>query len=137
MINAKKTTPIPPESTYLTESSGKWLVLVKKSQKYQARKEIGIVINETLSPDSQTERPGRSNIHNINSSPVTYAASLQKESTPSTIQFFQPPQNAYKRQIRASYDIENGASFPVIHNPKKKLHLQYHPIPTTHLQAQE
>ena len=92
---------------YLRESSGKWLVLVKKSRKYQVRNVIDIVINEKLFPDSQIERAGRSNRHNINSSLVTYAASLQKESTPFTIQFLQPPQNAYKRQIPASYDIEN------------------------------
>ena len=73
------------EHMYLTESSGKWLVLVKKIQKDQARRAIDTVINETLFPDSQTEKLGRSNRHNIKSSIVTYAASLQKESTPSTI----------------------------------------------------
>ena len=97
------------ELTYLTKSSEKWLVLAKKSQKYQARRAIGIVINEMFFLDSQTERLVRSNIHNINSSLVTYAAALQKESTPSTIKFLQPPQNTYTRQIRGSYDIENGA----------------------------
>ena len=108
------------EPTYLTETSGKWLILVKKSQKDQARRAIDTVISETLFPDSQTERPGRSNRHNINDSLVSYAAALQKESTPSTIQFLQPPQNAYKRHIRASYDIENDTSFPTIENKKKK-----------------
>ena len=50
----------------------------KKSQKDQSRRAIDIVINETLFPESQTERPGRSNRHNINASLVTYAAALQK-----------------------------------------------------------
>ena len=36
------------EPTYLTESSGKWLVLLKKIQKDQARRSIDTVINETL-----------------------------------------------------------------------------------------
>ena len=78
------------------------------------------VINDTLFPDSQTERPGRSNRHNINTTLVSYVEALQKESTPSTIQFLQPPQNAYKRHIRASYDIENTKSFPNLENKKKK-----------------
>ena len=108
------------EPTYLTETTGKWLILVEKSQKDQARRAIDTVINETLFPDSQTERPGRSNRHNINASLVSYAAAFQKESTTSTIQFLQPPHNAYKRHIRASYDIENTKSFPNIENKKKK-----------------
>ena len=65
------------EPTYSTESSGKWLVLVKKLQKYQARRVIDIFINETLFTDSQIERLGRSNIQNINYSLVTYAVALQ------------------------------------------------------------
>ena len=95
-------------------------MLVKKAQKDQARRAIDIVINETLFPDSQTEKPGRSNRHNINASLVTYAAALQKEPPTSTIQFLQPPQNTYKRHIHASYDIENEASFPDINNKKKR-----------------
>ena len=109
------------EPTFLTETTGKWLVLVKKAQKDQSRRAIDIVINETLFPESQTERPGRSNRHNINAFLDTYAAALQKESTPSTIKSLQPPHNTYKRHIRASYDIENGAAFPVIDNKKKKM----------------
>ena len=93
---------------------------MKKAQKDQARRAIDTVINEILLPDSQTERPGRSNRHNINASLVSYAAALQKESTPSIIQFLQPPQNDYKRHIRASYDIENTKSFLNIENKKKK-----------------
>ena len=93
---------------------------MKKTQKDQARRAIDTVINETLFPESQTERPGRSNRHNINASLVSYDAALQKESTLFTIQFLQPPQNAYKRHIRASYDIENTKSFPNIENKKKK-----------------
>ena len=115
------------EPTYLTETTGKWLILVKKAQKDQARRAIDTVINEILFPDSQTERPGRSNRHNINASLVSYAAALQKVSTPSTIQFLQPPQNAYKRHIRASHDIENTKSFPNTKNKKKKIPPTIHP----------
>ena len=59
------------EPIYLTEISVKWFVLVNKAQKDQARRAIDIVINETLFPDSQTERPEKSNRHNINASLVT------------------------------------------------------------------
>ena len=76
------------EPTYLTESSGKWPVLVKKAQKDNTRRAIDNVINETLFPDSQTERPGRSNIHNINFSLVTYTTVLQKNP-------HLPPSNSY------------------------------------------
>ena len=66
----KRLLAIPPvigiKPTYLTESSGKWLVSIKKITKDQVRREIDTVINETLFPVSQTERPGRSNRHNIN-----------------------------------------------------------------------
>ena len=95
-------------------------MLVKKAQKDQVRRSIDNVINETLFPDSQTEIPSKSNRLNINSSLVTYDVALQKENTPSTIQFIQPPQNAYTRHIRASYDIENETPFPVIEHKKKK-----------------
>ena len=108
------------EPTYLNKSFGKWLVVVTKAQKDQARRAIDTVINETLFPDYQTERPGRSNKYNINSSLVTYAAALQKESTYSTIQFIKPPHNAYKRPNRVSYDLDNDAFFPVIDNKKNK-----------------
>ena len=93
----------------------------KKIRKNQTRRAIDTVINETLFPDSQTERPGRSNIHNINSSLVTYTVALQKESTPFTIQSLKPPQTSYTRHIRASCNIKNEAKFPVIDNKKKKL----------------
>ena len=108
------------EPTYLTETTGKWLVIVKEAQKDQSRRAIDIVINEKLFPESQTERPERSNRHKINASLVAYAAALEKESPTSTIQFLRPPQNAYKRHIRASYDIDNETSFPDINNKKKK-----------------
>ena len=55
------------EPTYLTTKSGKWLVIVKKSQKDQARREIDLVINNTIFPESQVAKPSRSNRHNINS----------------------------------------------------------------------
>ena len=103
---------------YLTEAFEKWLVVVKKPLKDQARRSIDTVISETLFPKSQTERLDRSNRYNINSFLVTYAAALQKEST---IQFLNSPQNAYTRHTRASYDIENEVSFPVIDNKKKNI----------------
>ena len=40
------------EPTYLTDTTGKWLILVKKSQKDQTRRAIDTVINDTLFPDS-------------------------------------------------------------------------------------
>ena len=55
------------EPTYLTTKSGKWLVIVKKSQKDEARREIDLVINNTIFPESQVAKPSRSNRHNINS----------------------------------------------------------------------
>ena len=105
--------------TYLTEASGKWLVVVKKSQKDQTRRAIDTVISETLFPDYQTERLCRSNRDNINSSLVTYAAVLPGQFISSTIKFINLPHNVYTRHIRASYDIENEASFPIIYNKKK------------------
>ena len=85
-----------------TESSGKWIVLVKKVQKDQTRRSINNIINEKLFPDSQTERPGRLNRHNINSSLVTYAVSLQKESTLSTIQSLKH----YKMRTHATSELQ-------------------------------
>ena len=108
------------ELTYLTESSGKWLVVVKKSQKYQTQREIDSLINATIFPESQTEKPSRSNRHIISISLVTYVATLQKEFTPSTIQFHNQTQNTYTRQIRASYGIENEDLFPIIRQQKEK-----------------
>ena len=49
------TSVIGLEPTYLTTKSGKWLVVVKKSKKDQARQEIDQVINDTIFPDSQVE----------------------------------------------------------------------------------
>ena len=66
------------EATYLIEFFGKWLVVVKKPQKDKTRRAMATVINETLFPEIQTERPGRLNIYNINYSLVNYTASLQK-----------------------------------------------------------
>ena len=114
------TSVIGLEPTYLTKKSGKWLVIVKKSRKDQARQEIDQVINDTIFPDSQVEKPGRSNRHNINSVLVSYAAALQKEATPTTIQFHNPPQHTVKRHIRASYDVDNTTTFPAIGNKKGK-----------------
>ena len=118
------------DPTYLTESSGKWLVLVKKSQKNQPRRAIDNVINETLFPDSQTKRLGKLNRHIIKASFVTYTAALHKKSTLFAIQFLQPPQNTHKHHIRGSCDIENEASFPVIEHTKKKPSPKQKYIPT-------
>ena len=79
------TSVIGLEPIYLTTKSGKWLVIVKKARKDQARQEIDQVINDTIFPDSQINKPGRSNRHNINSVLVSYTAALQKEATPTTI----------------------------------------------------
>ena len=114
------TSVIGLEPTYLTTKSGKWLVIVKKARKDQARQEIDQVINDTIFPDSQIDKPGRSNRHNINSILVSYAAALQKEATPTTIQFHNPPQHTVKRHIRASYDVDNPKTFPTIGNKKGK-----------------
>ena len=115
------TSVIGLEPTCLTTKSGKWLVIVKKSRKDQARQEIDQVINDTIFSDSQINKPGRSNRHNINSVIVSYAAALQKEATPTTIQFNNLPQHTVKRHIRASYDVDNPKTFPTIGNKKEKL----------------
>ena len=104
----------------ITKKSAKWLVIVKKSRKDQARQEIDQVINDTIFPDSQVDKPGRSNRHSINSVLVSYTAALQKEATPTTIQFHNPPQHTVKRHIRASYDVDNPNTFPAIGDKKKK-----------------
>ena len=70
------TSVIGLEPTYLITKSGKWLVIVKKSQKDQARQEIDLVINNTIFPESQVAKPGCSNRHNINSVLVSYAVAL-------------------------------------------------------------
>ena len=114
------TSVIGLEPTCLTTKSGKWLVIVKKSRKDQARQEIDQVINDTIFSDSQIDKPGRSNRHNINSVLVSYAAALQKQATPTAIQFHNPPQHTVKRHIRASYDVENPNTFPTIGNKKGK-----------------
>ena len=88
----------------------------KKSKKDQARQEIDQIINDTIFPDSQIEKPGRSNHHNINSVLVSYAAALQKEATPTTIQFHNSPQHVVKRHIRASYNVDIINVFPAIGN---------------------
>ena len=45
------------------------------------------VINNTTFPLNQTDRSGRSNRFNINSSLVIYTAALQRKFTPTSIQF--------------------------------------------------
>ena len=48
------------EPTYLTTKSGKWLVIVKTTRNDQAKQEIDQVINDTIFPDSQVDKPRRS-----------------------------------------------------------------------------
>ena len=112
------TSVIGLEPIYLTTKSGKWLVIVKKARKDQARQKIDQIINDTIFPDSQICKPGRSNRHNSNSVLVSYAAALQKETTPTTIQFHNPPQHIVKHHIGESYDVDNTTTFPVIGNKK-------------------
>ena len=69
------------EKVYLSSTSEKWLVITTKKQKEQARYDICNLINNTTFPPS-IERPGRSNHYNINTTLVSHAASLQKESDP-------------------------------------------------------
>ena len=69
------------EPTYLTTKSEKWLVMVKKAKQDQARQKIDPIINDTIFPDSQVEKSGRSNHHNINSVLVSYTVSFQIEVT--------------------------------------------------------
>ena len=102
------------EPLYSNEKSGQWLVVVKKSQKDQARNDIDQIINDTIFPDYQVDTPGRSNRYNTNTVVVTYTAILQKEATPTTIQFQNLPQYTVKQHIRSSYDLENIDSFPTI-----------------------
>ena len=66
------------DPTYLTESSGKWSVVVKTIRKNQTQREIDSIINNTFFPEFQTETAGRSNRYNINTSLVIYTAVLQK-----------------------------------------------------------
>ena len=113
------TSVIGLEPTYLTTKSGKWLVIVKQSKKDQVRQEIDLVINNTIFTNSQVAKPGRSNRHNISSVLVSYAAALQKEATPTTIQFHNP-QHTVKQHIRVSYDVDNISSFSAIGNKKGK-----------------
>ena len=108
---------------YLTETSCKWSVIVKKAQKYQAGWDIDTVINDKIFPEALTEKPRRFNRHKTNTSLVTYVTTFQNKSTPSTIKFHNPTQYAYKYQFQPSYDIENEDSFPVIDN-KKEIHPQ-------------
>ena len=45
------------EPPYLTEKSGKWLVVVKKSQKDQTRNDIDQIINDATFSDSPVDKP--------------------------------------------------------------------------------
>ena len=103
----------------------------KKARKDQTRQEIDQVINDTIFPDSQIDKPGQSNRHNINSVLVYYAAALHKEATPTTIYFHNPPQHTVKRHIRASYDVDNLTNFPTIGNKKGKTSKQTSDIHST------
>ena len=90
----------------------------QKSKKDYARKNINRIINENILPESQVGKTRDSNYHNINTLLVTYESVFQKETTPTIIQFHNPPQYAMKRHIKASYNIENADYFPIIDNKK-------------------
>ena len=105
------------EKTYLSSTSGKWLVITTKKQKEQARHEIDNLINNTTFSPS-TERHGRSNRYNINTVLVSYATSLQKESTPREQQYNHEPNHVFKRNVNVSYDVEDERVFPTLNNKK-------------------
>ena len=108
------------EPTHLTEKLGQWLLLVNKFQKDNARTPIDQIINNTIFPESQVEKPSRANRHNINTSLVTYATILPQANTPISIKFYNLPENTVKRKIQASYDIAKIDTFPNIENKKIK-----------------
>ena len=88
----------------------------KKSQKNHTRTDIDQLINDAIFPDSQVDTPGKANWQNINISLVTYATTLQKANTSSTIQFYNLSQNAVTLNILASHDIDKLDSFPNLDN---------------------
>ena len=117
------------EQTYLSFTSGKWLVITTKKQKEQARHNIDNLINNTTFPPS-IERPGRSNHYNINTSLVSYAATLQKESTTREQQYHHAPKYAFKQYVDISYNVEDERLFPTLKKklkfPPMTLHLMLH-----------
>ena len=104
------------KKTYLSSKSEKCLVITTKKQKEQARHDIDNLINNTTFPPS-IERPGRSNHYNINTSLVSYAATLQKESTTREQQYHHAPKYAFKQYVDISYNVEDERLFPTL---KKK-----------------
>ena len=62
---------------------------------------------------------------------MSYVVALQKEATPTTIQFRNPPQHTVKRHIRASYDVDNITAFPAIGNKKGKTSKTFSDIHST------
>ena len=97
----------------------------KKVQKERARNDIDQIINDIIFPESQVEKPGRYNRHNINLVLISYAYALQKEATSTTIQFQNTQQHVVKRKIKASYDLENKYSFPAIETKSKTFKKKY------------
>ena len=61
------------------------VTISKKSQKYHTRTAIDQITNDTIFLDFYVDIFGRANWYNINTSLVTYAFTLQKLNTPSTI----------------------------------------------------
>ena len=81
------TSVVSLEPTYFTAKSGKWLVIVKKVKKDQARQEIDQIINNTIFPDSQVEKTGRSNHHNITPSSCLTLKHFKKKQLPLLFNF--------------------------------------------------
>ena len=96
------------------------LLLVKKFQKDNTRTVIDQIINDTIFPESQVDKPGRANRYNINISLAIYVASPQQANVPTSIQFHNPPQNIVKHNIRASYNIDKIDTFFNLENKKTK-----------------
>ena len=101
------------ENTYLSSTSGKWLVITTKKQKEQARHDTDNIINNTTFLNS-IERSGRSNRYSIDTALVSYTAALQKESTPRDQQYHHAPKNAFKRNFNVSYDVEDERVLPTL-----------------------
>ena len=77
-------------------------------------------MNTTSFPPS-TERPDRSNRYNIDTSLVSNAVALQKESTSFEKQYNHASKHAFKQNANVSYDVEDKRLFLTLNNKKTKL----------------
>ena len=87
------------EPTYLTAKSGKWLVIVKKAKKDQARQEIDQIINDIIFPDLKWE-----NLANPTVTILTLSSCL-------TLQYFKKKQ-PYNHSISQSTSTCSQTSRP-------------------------